>query len=133
MKNFNGLTPAESERLAILSEECAEVIQAVCKTLRHGYESTNPKTGSPETNRQMLEREIGDLLHALDRCVTTNDLDRTAIAERAASKPKRILPYLHHQAEPPAQEKCPKCGGTGANFIRMENCPACKGAGKVSQ
>ena len=37
MNNFNQLTPAETERLAILAEECGEVIQAVGKILRHGY------------------------------------------------------------------------------------------------
>lgn len=100
--HFNGLTEAEAERLALLAEECAEVIQAVCKTLRHGYESTNPKKflvpgENPETNRQMLEREMGDLMHALNRCINAADLARGEIDVRAASKPGRISPYLHHQ------------------------------------
>lgn len=34
---FNGLSPAEVERLALLAEECGEVIQTVGKILRHGY------------------------------------------------------------------------------------------------
>lgn len=40
-KNFNGLTPGQTERLVILSEELAESIQAVAKIMRHGYQSTN--------------------------------------------------------------------------------------------
>src|SRR5579872_899269 len=36
------LTPAQIERLALLAEECGEVMQAVSKILRHGYESRNP-------------------------------------------------------------------------------------------
>ena len=35
--HFNKLTPAQAERLAILIEECGEVIQAATKILRHGY------------------------------------------------------------------------------------------------
>lgn len=46
--HFNGLSPAEAERLAILAEECSEVVQKVCKTLRNGYESTHPDGGPHE-------------------------------------------------------------------------------------
>lgn len=35
MENFNGMTPAETERLAILVEECGEVVQIGMKILRH--------------------------------------------------------------------------------------------------
>lgn len=45
MKNFNGLSPAETERLALLSEEMGEVQQAIGKILRHGYESIHPDGG----------------------------------------------------------------------------------------
>ncbi len=95
--HFNGLTEAETERLAILIEECGEVIQAACKVLRHGYESNN-KGQLPETNRMALERELGDLIHALGRMETSEDVNTMAITTRAASKPERILPYLHHQS-----------------------------------
>jgi hypothetical protein len=97
--HFNELTEAEQERLAILIEECAEVIQAGTKILRHGYEGHNPTVPNSETNREMLERELGDLEHALIRMELARDVSATKIAERAASKPERILPYLHHQAE----------------------------------
>lgn len=104
-RHFNQLLEDEAERLAILIEECGEVTQAACKILRHGYESTNPKAHTPadqdpETNREGLQRELGDLLHALNRLTTAGDLNRRDIDVRAASKPERILPYLHHQVEP---------------------------------
>lgn len=67
MDHFNKLTPAEDERLAILIEECAEVIQAATKIQRHGYESTDPDSG--ETNRAALERERGDLQGAITHLV----------------------------------------------------------------
>jgi hypothetical protein len=37
--SFNQLTDAEAERLALLAEECGEVVQVIGKILRHGYES----------------------------------------------------------------------------------------------
>ena len=44
----------------ILSEECAEVIQAISKCHRFGLDNLKP--GKPLTNAQHLEGEIGDLL-----------------------------------------------------------------------
>lgn len=48
----------------ILSEECAEVIQAISKCNRFGLENSKP--GKPLTNAQHLEGEIGDLLAMVD-------------------------------------------------------------------
>ena len=56
----NDLTPAEVERLALLAEEAAEVIQVVGKIIRHGYESTHPNGG--KNNRELLEHELSDLI-----------------------------------------------------------------------
>ena len=50
-----------------------------------------------ETNRQQLERELGDLAHAVARMEDAQDVSRLAINEKRKSKPERILPYLHHQ------------------------------------
>jgi NTP pyrophosphatase (non-canonical NTP hydrolase) len=52
------------EIMNILSEECAEVIQAISKCNRFGLE--NAKPGKPLTNAQHLEGEIGDLLAMVD-------------------------------------------------------------------
>jgi NTP pyrophosphatase (non-canonical NTP hydrolase) len=95
--HFNDLTEAEQERLAVLIEECGEVVQIACKILRHGYESVNPITGNPETNRQGLERELGDLGHAVLRMEAAADINSLAIRARTASKSERIKAYLHHQ------------------------------------
>jgi NTP pyrophosphatase (non-canonical NTP hydrolase) len=48
------------EIMNILSEECAEVIQAVSKCHRFGLDNVKP--GKPLTNAQHLEGEIGDVL-----------------------------------------------------------------------
>jgi uncharacterized membrane protein YccC len=97
--HFNQLTEAEAERLSILIEECGEVVQAACKILRHGYDSDN-KGNLAETNRQALEREIGDLGHAIRRMEKAADLNPLVITARAASKSESIRAYLHHQEEP---------------------------------
>jgi NTP pyrophosphatase (non-canonical NTP hydrolase) len=101
-RHFNRLSEAEQERLAILVEECGEVIHAACKVLRHGYQSTNPKAiipedENPETNRAALERELGDLQHALLRMEEAEDVSTRVIVERREYKGERIKPYLHHQ------------------------------------
>ena len=48
----------------ILSEECAEVVQAVSKCHRFGLDNFKP--GKPLTNAQHLEGEIGDVLAMID-------------------------------------------------------------------
>ena len=48
----------------ILSEECAEVVQAVSKCHRFGLDNFKP--GKPLTNAQHLEGEIGDVLAMVD-------------------------------------------------------------------
>jgi NTP pyrophosphatase (non-canonical NTP hydrolase) len=52
------------EVMNILSEECAEVVQAVSKCHRFGLDNFKP--GKPLTNAQHLEGEIGDLLAMVD-------------------------------------------------------------------
>ena len=63
MKQFNGLTASEAERLFLLLEELGEVQQVIGKILRHGYESHHPNGGP--NNRTLLEMELEDVLAAL--------------------------------------------------------------------
>jgi hypothetical protein len=51
--NFNGLAPAETERLALLLEELGEAQQAIGKILRHGYES--------QATRKSRKRQTGKI------------------------------------------------------------------------
>ena len=92
---FNQLTPAQAERLAMLAEECAEVIQIIGKILRHGYDSHHPDRPAI-TNRMMLCEELTDLMavhnemSALDRLYLPFSTD----VDRAWEKKLR---YAHHQ------------------------------------
>ena len=95
MTPFNKLTPAEAERLAILAQECGEVVQAIGTVLRHGFESTQPDVGP--TPREALERECGDLYHAIWRLIGAADIDGNGMSQRADDKAKSIVRYLHHQ------------------------------------
>jgi hypothetical protein len=67
-----GLTPGEIERLAILAEECGEVMRAVGKVLRYGWESRSPYGGRP--NRTALEREIGSVRAIVNLMLDSDDL-----------------------------------------------------------
>lgn len=98
---FNGLTDAERERLDILSEECGEVVQAISKIGRHGYNSYHPSTPASydRNNRRDLEREIGDLMGVLDVMIAEGDLDHVKIADARAKKVSsiRMRRWTHHQ------------------------------------
>lgn len=93
--SFNGLTPAQAEVLALLSEEAAEVIQAVQKIMRHGINSVNP-TKPFRSNIQHLCKELGDLAVAKALCSKyiygVSELD----IEARQSKLRRIDRWLHH-------------------------------------
>ena len=95
--HFNKLTPAEAERLAMLAEECGEIIQIVGKILRHGYESHHPDDPS-STNRDLLTDELSDfyaVVQMMDGDFSVIDAQRHE-DEFLAKK----LRYTHHQLDP---------------------------------
>lgn len=91
-----GLAPAEIERLALLAEEAGEVVQAIGKILRHGYESVNPLHPGP-TNRGALEKEIGDFLAAVHLMAERSDVDRRLVELARTEKLAKVGCWLHHQ------------------------------------
>lgn len=96
-RDFNGLTEAEAERLAILIEECGEVIQAATKVLRHGYEDYSPFDDTKTPNRRKLEREIGHLLNAVRMSTTAGDTSGAVVDGAHLEKSATIGRWLHHQ------------------------------------
>ena len=95
-EHFNKLTPAENERLAILAEECAEVIQCVTKIMRHGYSSFNPSNVDAGNNREQLEKELGHLDNILDMMLAGKDFNHKSIIKHREHKKAYISRYLHH-------------------------------------
>ena len=94
----NDLLPSELERLSILMEEMAEVIHIIGKIQRHGYESYHPEN-SRVLNRQLLEKEIGHVSHAINLMIANKDIDAGSIDLERANKKKKILQYLHFAHE----------------------------------
>lgn len=99
MENFNLLEPQETERLALLAEEMGETLQIIGKILRHGYESFDPFLPPPagNTNRQLLERELGDVLVAIDFMLRAGDVKQKHIDDKIRVKNHKIWDFLHHQ------------------------------------
>ena len=94
---FNALSPAEAERLALLMEEMGEAVQVIGKILRHGYGSRHPE--GDYTNRELLEKEMGHVQHALNRMITVQDLRMSSIVKWEIDKQKTVRRYLHHQGD----------------------------------
>ncbi len=95
-RQFNGLTPAEHERIALLMEEMGEAIQVCGKILRHGYLNHHPDNPD-EFNRMLLEKELGDVAYAVWLMCDNKDVDQEAINSRMMAKGQSIGKYLHHQ------------------------------------
>jgi NTP pyrophosphatase (non-canonical NTP hydrolase) len=77
-----------TEVMDILQEECAEVIQAVSKIRRFGYDSRWPEEGP--NNRQLLEMEIGDLLAMVDILVERCVISDSNINDARAKKKEKL-------------------------------------------
>lgn len=99
MSHFNQLTSAQAERLAMLAEECAEVIQVIGKIQRHGYNSYHPDDNA-NTNRDLLQGEFGDVLAVMEMMLRANDILADPWQEEQAKiqgKIEKKLRYTHHQ------------------------------------
>lgn len=65
IENFNKLTAAETERLAMLSEEAGEVVQAATQVLKNGPYDENLE-GALDDNIGHLGREVAEILAVAD-------------------------------------------------------------------
>lgn len=91
---MNGLTPAEIERLAMLAEECGEVVQIVGKILRFGYESHHPD--NPDvTNRTLLRQELTDIFGACHLMENRKDIDHATVGEIWEAMAKKLRASRH--------------------------------------
>lgn len=92
--HFNDLTPAQDEVLAVVVEECAELIQAVTKIQRHGLASYHPET--LETNVTALAREMGDVLAAFYLVYNHHLVHQDAARHFRDRKLEKLPKFLHH-------------------------------------
>ena len=96
-KPFNQHSPAELERLSVLMGELGESVQVIGKILQYGYESQDPYNPEQITNRQHLEKELGDVLNGIHLLCKASDLDINVIQQQAIHKRSTIGQWLHHQ------------------------------------
>jgi len=93
------LTKAQLERLAILAEESAEVIQAAMKIVRHGYDSYHPQHPGRGNNRDMLTDEMGHAAFATAMVHEAGDVNVDKLISAINRKDRSIKPYLHYQGK----------------------------------
>lgn len=82
----------ERELLTVLSEECAEVSQRVCKALRFGMAEVQP--GHPNSNADRIADELGDLLGVLDQLERLGSIDRRRVEAACETKLYKLRKYL---------------------------------------
>jgi len=75
------------EALIIAAEECAEVTQQICKIIRFGLDTPYLTAGDGTTNREQLEKEVGDLICMIDilfeqGIIDSNNVTRAEITKR---------------------------------------------------
>lgn len=75
------------EDLVLVIEECAEVIQAATKILRFGEDDHHPSDSA--RNSEVLVKEIGQLLHCIDRL----DLPMDDMIKAKARHREQLLTY----------------------------------------
>jgi hypothetical protein len=99
--DVTGLTAAERELIAMLAEECGEVVQICMKILRHGLESYNPEVPVEEryTNRQLLRQELTDV-EAVKNMLVADDVVPEASLRAVMHAVMRKYRYTHHQGDP---------------------------------
>lgn len=88
MSDLNGKFPNISLNLELLAEECIEVIQIKSKVARFGMEGIS--TVSNESNRESLEKEVGDLLAIVDILLSNGVLTEEGLSKAKEAKFKKL-------------------------------------------
>jgi len=76
----------EKEVMLICQEECAEVIQAISKCFRFGFDSEY----EAKTNHQRLTEEVGDLLCMIHLMIEKNIVDDMSVHKTALNKRNKL-------------------------------------------
>jgi NTP pyrophosphatase (non-canonical NTP hydrolase) len=78
----------DHEILSITQEECAEVIQAVSKIFRFGFDSRRPDKGYD--NREHLEEELGDLQFMINLMIEHGIVRKDKLDEAEVKKYEKL-------------------------------------------
>lgn len=84
------MTGEEHEIMVIAAEECAEVIQAISKCIRFGFDD---EYAGACTNVSRLAEEVGDLLCMVDLMVERGIIKQSAVYEASIAKRARLEDY----------------------------------------
>jgi NTP pyrophosphatase (non-canonical NTP hydrolase) len=83
--------------LVLLIEECAEVIQRVCKAIRFGLNEVQQSNSEEKrTNERRLAEELADLQTIVCLLQEDGTMPTTGFAEWSYQKRVRILKYLRY-------------------------------------
>ena len=91
----DNMNEQEREVMNILSEECAEVIQAISKCHRFGID--NYKPGKPKTNRDHLVEELGDLMAMVAILERMGVVTQDGLEQAAAAKVEKLKKWSNIQ------------------------------------
>ena len=80
------LTSEQEEILTITQEECSEIVQAICKGRRFGFDIEYDGA----TNRQKLTRETGDLLAMIELMIKHNIITLEDVLEAKQAKFEKL-------------------------------------------
>lgn len=83
------------EALIITAEECAEVTQQICKIMRFGLDTPYITAGDGSTNREQLEKEIGDLMALIDILQKQDVISYNNIEKASAAKLVKLQRWSH--------------------------------------
>lgn len=109
VEHYNRLEPEVAELLAVLAEECGEVVQRVGKILRHGVQSVSPYSGV--SNKSSLEDELTDILAAVDLLSRLGVIDWMRINDSLPGKFERLSrPGMLHHSTLLSPLPCALCG-----------------------
>jgi hypothetical protein len=84
--------------LTILSEECAEIIKDVSKTLRFGVDDHYPGICKP-TNIESVYREFCDLTAVMEMLDKMGVICSVAQRDLVEEKKQRVLKYLEYSRD----------------------------------
>ena len=78
----------DREILLIAQEECAEVIQAISKIFRFGFDAQHPN--EDRNNLQRLEEELGDLVCMIGLIMNKKIVSESGVESAAEMKLKKL-------------------------------------------